>query len=44
MPRRSYKPVIIAIIVLVVFAAVIRLVGGYLWDALVAMHGGGGGR
>jgi hypothetical protein len=42
MPRRSYRSVVIAIVVLIVFAAVIRLVGGYLWEALVAMHGGGG--
>lgn len=43
MGRQSNRGVLIALAILIVVAAVIRVFGGPLWDALLSLHGPGGG-
>ncbi len=43
MGRRSYKRLLIALVVILVVAALIRFFAGSLLETFREMHGGGGG-
>ena len=43
MARKSYRSIIIVLIVFVVIAVIVRYFGGPLMDSLKSLHGGGGG-
>lgn len=43
MARSSSRPVLIAIVVFVIFAAVIKLAGAPIYDWIKALHGPAGG-